>query len=240
MKNVIFEKHKSLTKIIALLLLMCILGGCQEVSHVGYVLESLSSDPTDALFELGIIDNSELSLNDKVTNREALSIVRKVNGDSPFTDLRHWYSDDSLEPLDDLDEDTKQLLISSNTGRIIRREEILTIDLEGYTSWLEALTFVTRMIGNTYACTDHPEEFDFTEASQFLQVAYARGLIADRNTIHLDEYIHRGDFHRLVFEAIHVERSFGGFAPVRARTIDHITSRIEHEVEAQEIIYTSE
>lgn len=184
------------------------------------------------LLNYDIISEDDIDKDLYITNLEALKAIRQVMGGGIYeSDLRDWYIGDTLAPLDYLDNEMKELLLSISGRRgIIKTEEILNTDIYSYLNEYQALVYLTRMIGNTYGCTDYPAELDFTEASQTYNIAAEKGLIDTADMTNADNAITRKDFYALLTKAIYTPFMSGGYVTYEYRYIENLKKRAEHIV----------
>ncbi len=187
------------------------------------------------LLKYNIISEDDIDKDLYITNLEALQAIRRIiTGSTHKADLKNWYYGDMLEPLDYLDDDTKELLLSISDNRdILKTEEILNTDIHANLKEYQALVYLTRMIGNTYGCTDYPDELNFTEQSQTYSRAVEKGLINTADMTNADKTITRNDFYALLVKAAYTPFISGGSAGAHERRyIDILKRYTEHIVSA--------
>lgn len=189
------------------------------------------------LVKLGFLAEEDLKKDGYITNLETLEFIHKIVAGENTRDLSEWYMGNTLEPLDYLDDSIKSLLLDllhAGKNLILTYDDILSIDLEEETTNYQALVYITRMIGNTYGCTDYPEEYYYTEPSQTYQAAYEKGIIDEMQMENANLPILRQDFYALIHKAIFTEMTTGGYAVSKGRTIDDIISRNERTAQPEE------
>ena len=182
------------------------------------------------LLKYNIITEDDIDKDLYITNLEALKAIRQVQDGSVYkSDLRNWYYGDTFAPLDYLDDETKELLLSISNGRgVINTEEILNTDINANLTEYQALVYLTRMIGSTYGCTDIPDELSFTEVSQTYDSAAEKGLIDTTDMANADNAITRADFYTLLAKAIYTPYMSGGAAGVyQNRYIENLVRSAE-------------
>ena len=209
-----------------------------DISYEDYQTVKYQAGNLDILVELSIISDEELNKGGYITNMETLTtFFSLIGGSYNGYQLSRWYSDDELKPLDYLDDETKIMLLelSSNANRpILTREDMLTLEFNENLTNYQALKYVTRLLGNTYGCTDTPEELEFTEKSQTYQAAYDKGIIQTIDMNDADAPILRKDFYQLIHKAIFVVIDVGGYAPSKARFVDSLIERAERQEQPEE------
>lgn len=198
------------------------------------------------LVDLNIIDKEDLDKDTYITNLEVLETLRRIIGyDEERRDLSEWYRGDALAPLDYLDDTKKGLLLDllySGKNKVITQSDILNMKFDENTTNYEVLIYVTRLIGDTYDCTDYPVELDFTEKTQTYNMALKKGIISKIDIESADLPIARKDFYEILHKAIFVERSIGGYESTSGRYVDSIKDRNERNSQTEEeiVVYNSE
>lgn len=188
-------------------------------------------DITELLVKYGIIDEADIDKDLYITNLEALKAINQLrNGGLYKADLKSWYYGDTLAPLDYIDDEIKGMLLSVTGGRgILKTEELLDLDINSNLTEYQALVYLTRMIGNTYGCTDYPAELDFTEVSQTYDSAAEKGLIDSADMSHAGEAITRKDFYSMLIKAMYTPFLSGGDGgAIEERYIEILKRRAEH------------
>jgi len=69
---------------------------------------------------------------------------------------------------------------------------------------------LTRLVGNTYGCTDVPEEISYTTQEETYQRAKERGIIPSDYEEHREQAIARKDFYDLLNKTLNVRMCVGG------------------------------
>lgn len=177
----------------------------------------------EKLVDYGIISERELHGETYITTLEAIAAMNKMrNGGVIEKDLEDWWNSGyTLAPLDSLDDTTKNWLRETGDYRgIILPQELLEVNFDENLTNYKALVYVTRILGNSYTCGDHPKEFDYTEYEQTYQTAFYKGLISEIDMTHADEAITREDFYKILYRALYVKFTKGGYFPINMRYID--------------------
>lgn len=187
----------------------------------------------DILIELNIILKEDLHKDTYISNIEALKVLHKIIGYNDietenFFKLREWYMGTTLEPLDDLDDTCKNLLLDLFNHNIMTYDDALNMDFNENITNYEALVYITRMIGDTYDCTNSPAELDFTEKVQTYTAAFEKGIIHNMDMESADLPILRENFYEFIHKAIFVERNIGGYAPTKGRYADTLANKKEN------------
>lgn len=187
-------------------------------------------DNLNILYEFNIIDKEDLVKNEYITVQEALQVLSNILGGSSYS-LEEWYRGTTLAPLDYLDDSDKKLLLHLvYHSSVLNTDDATNIKLDNNITNYEALKYVTRMVGNTYGCTDSIEEISFNEKSQTYDRAYEKGLIDKINIDNADLPIKRADFYELIHKALFVEVSRGGAGGImKFCHADSCFSRIQHK-----------
>lgn len=182
----------------------------------------------DILAELDLVTEEELNKDGYITNLEVLELLHKIIVGEKTQNISEWYRGYTLESMDYLDDSCKSLLLGllrSGKNPILTYDDILNIELDNPITNYKALIYITRMIGDTYGCTDYPIELDFTEKSQTYQTAYEKGLIEQIEIENADLPILRKDFYAILHKAVFVEKLIGGDSPSKGRVIDSVINR---------------
>lgn len=239
---------KAFKNICVLTLLIFILSACQTISNNNPSRKisdnRYEAGNLDILVDLKIVTDEELTKGTHITTRETLQVIRRIAGyDNIYVaeewELSEWYRGDTYASLDYLNDADKTLLLKlswyGSGNSILRTADILNISLDDNITNYEALIYITRMIGNTYSCTDYPEELDFTEKSQTYNTAFEKGVIDSAGIENADLPILRKDFFDIVHKAIFIERDIGGYAPITGKYIDSIIAKNERDTKDKEV-----
>ncbi|MBQ3462290.1 MAG: copper amine oxidase N-terminal domain-containing protein, partial [Clostridia bacterium] len=169
---------------------------------------------TEQLLKYNIIDEADIDKEEYITVLEALKALGNLEYDEEYgysVDLSDWYYGDMLASLDYLDDEIKEMLLALSRWRsALKEEELLELDLNSNLTEYKALVYLTRMLGNTYGCTDYPIERDFTEVSQTYNSAVEKGLIDSADISYADEAITREKFYSLLIKAMYTPFFSGG------------------------------
>lgn len=198
-----------------------------EVQAQGFDLTVLS--------KYNIVSADDLGRAGTITNLEALETINRLITDNLSNwDERIWYSNPALEPLDKLPEEQKALLMSltySGKNPVLKTEDIVKLDFDAPLTQYNALVYLTRLTGDTYGCTDYPEELDFTEKSQTYETAFAKGLIDSKDMSAADKPIERLSFYSLLARAIYTEYNIGSYSPTVGSLAESLESRSNTETD---------
>ena len=193
----------------------------------------------EILTELGIITEEDRNKNTYITTLEALETIKKMKGYSSSVNLSDWYRGDTLSALDYLEDDTKLLLLSLRYS-ILTYNEIAGLDLESDITNYKALLYVTRLVGDTYGCTDSVTDGNI-EKENVYKIAYGKGLISDTDISGADEPITREEFYNILYKALFVEYHRGGVGGVDVyRLIDSLNNRSDTSKPVKENTKTEE
>ena len=169
---------------------------------------------TEQLLKYNIIDEADIDKEEYITVLEALKALGNLEYDEEYgysVDLSDWYYGDMLASLDYLDDEIKEMLLALSRWRsALKEEEISELDFNSNLTEYQALVYLTRMLGNTYGCTDYPIERDFTEVSQTYNSAVEKGLIDSADISYADEAITREKFYSLLIKAMYTPFFSGG------------------------------
>lgn len=175
-------------------------------------------DITEQLLKYNIIDEADIDKDEYITVLEALKALGNLEYDEEYgysADLSDWYYGDTFAPLDYLDDEIKEMLLALSRWRsALKEDELLELDFNSNLTEYKALVYLTRMLGNTYGCTDYPIERDFTEVSQTYNSAVEKGLIDSADISYADEAITREKFYSLLIKTIYAPFLSGGEAGV--------------------------
>lgn len=185
------------------------------------------------LAELELISESDSANNAPVTVMEALYVINRIVWEDPSEDDDpfYWYENPEFEPLNDvLSEQDKCVLMELQMDWVIQNEEILSTDFNAPLSRYQAMVYITRLIGNTYGCTDVPAELSFKTREETQAVAYQKKLIQDTPAAVTDDPITHQEFYCLVYNALYAENIRGGDGGAQSmRYIDWIMDDIAYE-----------
>ncbi len=197
----------------------------------------VGTQSTDILTKYDIVSAQDLKKSGLITEREALVILSDLtNGSYGYTEdnVKEWYYGSKLAPLDDIPDSDKALFLNLLHGEILPGDEILKLDLDKKLTTEHALLYVIRLIGDTYGCTDRPEELGYTTTSQIYAKAYEKGLIKTENTAAASSDISRRDFYLLLSNALTIDMNIGGYSPYVASYEERLKSRMEYQKEQEE------
>ena len=174
------------------------------------------------LAKFNIVSEEDLKRKGGLSVEEALrTLLRGAPGSyHSGKSAENWYLIDSLSPLDNkFSEEEKTFLLSlfyAAKRPLLTSEELFSLSLNAPLTEYDALKYVTRFIGNTYSCTDEPEEIGFTEQGQTYGRAFDRKLILSKGEENASKPILRKDFYILLASAMNTKVSFGGYPTVEA------------------------
>lgn len=196
----------------------------------------------DILVDLKIISKEDFNKDTYITNLEVMEIIHKIGAYDDIDpdnigDIKEWYRGYTLEPLDYLDDFYKKLLLDLRHGgrnQIITYDDLLEMKFNENITNYGVLKYVTRMLGNTYGCTDSPEELRFIEKIPTYEVALKKGIIDNIDMESADLSILRQDFYEIIHKAIFVVMDIGGYAPSKGRYIDSIIAKNERVSQPKE------
>ena len=218
---------------VLVILLLCILGGCQSINIFPF---NLSSNYLDVLVKLDVISKDDIAKDEFITNYEVLNVINKivtVNFDFG-SDIISLFGGDSLEPLDCFDDDIKVLMLGLRLLRIMSFEDMYAVKLDNNATYFEALTFVTRMLDDFNECIAYDDDFSLTKKPEVYQAAYKKGLISYKSAKNADLSIPRKEFYRIIYKAINVTRVYYGYGLSKSKYIDDLKDRINHPQESAE------
>lgn len=233
-----------LTNITMLFILSCALVYCQSKTgamdaQAPVTQTTKTTHASNVLLQFNIITEDEIARDEFITNYEALDVIRRITSGeyNAYHDLlKDWYAGDSLESLDYLDDDYKRLLMVSRENLILDRDEFYEIKPDENITSLNSLIFINRMVKDTYGCVRVLDGADKKDKSENYQIAFEKGIIDNRNTEDADSFIRREDFYGLIYRAVNVEKSFGGYAPTTAKYIDMLEKRAEYPRKPRESV----
>lgn len=173
------------------------------------------------LAKFNIVSEEDLKRKGGLSVEEALRTLLRAHGSYPSgKSAENWYLIDSLSPLNNkFSEEEKTFLLSlfyPAKRPLLTSEELFSLSLNAPLTEYDALKYVTRFIGNTYSCTDEPEEIGFTEQGQTYARAFDRKLILSKGEENASKPILRKDFYILLASAMNTKVSFGGYPTVEA------------------------
>ncbi|MCH5210316.1 MAG: S-layer homology domain-containing protein [Oscillospiraceae bacterium] len=173
----------------------------------------------DILTELGIITDANRNNGEYITTLEVLKTIKQAKVFSSTVRLADWYRGDTLAEMDYLDDDTKLLLLEL-CNYALTYNEITTLDLDSDITNYEALLYVTRMVGDTYGCTDSVTDID-TDKENIYEIAYEKGLIQNTDTINAEVPMTREEFYNILHRALFAKYHRGGIVSAQPyRLID--------------------
>ena len=195
---------------------------------------------TDLLVKYNIVTADDLKKDGYITEREALNIFSVLlNGEYAYKadDIKRWYLYDCFAPLDDIPDEDKALFLSLIYGSknpVLRPDEVPGLDLEKKLTTQHTLLYTIRLIGDTYGCTDYPEELEYTEVSQIYGKAFEKGLITKTINIGAEVPITRGDFYALLSHAATLDSNVGSYSPDIYSLEDTLERREQYKKEREE------
>ncbi len=182
----------------------------------------------EILSELGIVSADDLNKGGNITVLEALKTIANAGGFKGTSSiLAIWYLGDTLSSMDYLDDEIKMMLMDMNNS-IIAYNDIPKLKLDSDITNFEALLYITRLVGNTYGCTDNMTENYPAAKEEIYETAYKKGLIESVDQSSADEPIERDEFYNILHKALFTGYERGGYDGVNPyRLFDEITSRRE-------------
>lgn len=192
---------------------------------------STDIDSPQLLVNYGIIDKDDLNKGGNVTNTEFIELLCSIiKADYDENELRSWYSYPELEPLDNIDDKLKMQLMQLTSYRgALNIDDVLNMDFNADITEAQALVYLTRLLGDTYGCTDAPAEWSFTDISQTYETAARKGLIESSDMTNADKPISRDYLYTILCRAMLTKISVGGYVPSVDRLIDRITSSVYYK-----------
>ena len=192
---------------------------------------STDIDSPQLLVNYGIIDKDDLIKGGNVTNAEFVGLLCSItNAENNDSDLRKWYSYPELEPLDYIDDTLKMQLMNLTSYRdVFSIDDVLNMDFDADITESQALVYITRLIGDTYGCTDAPTEWFFTDISQTYETAVRKGLVESADMTNADKPISRDYLYTVLCRAVLTKISVGGYSPTTDRIIDRIASSVYYK-----------
>lgn len=216
----ILHRKQGLALVLAFLLFL--LSGCQ--------------DNIVQLVDLNVIFEDEVNKDAFITNFEILDVIRRITQSDTNAYIKDWYYGGELEPLDYLHDDSKLLMLGLHRCYVMTLNDMFTVKLDENATFIEALTYITRMVGDTFSCVDYPKEFDFVEKTEVYQAAYKKGLISSENKKNADSPIPRKEFYKIIGKAINVEFTVGGDAISKRKYVDELKARIDQTDKSESTI----
>lgn len=207
-----------------LILSVVICGFCVNYAQNQYFQKKadiIAHTDTELLSKYEIVPEKTLEQGGYITEREALEYIAAIEGRETGFDENarwRWYSMEETRPLDGLDEDDKGLMMSlcMENGRncdVLWQNELSTLPLNSNLTYGSALKYFTRLISETFGCTDLPDELYFTDISQTYESAQNRGLITKIDLSSKNLPIPRNEFYELAARAAQTEICAGGYSP---------------------------
>lgn len=182
----------------------------------------------EILSELGIVSADDLNKGGNITVLEALKTIANAGGFQGTSSIPAiWYLGDTLSSMDYLDDEIKMMLMDMNNS-IIAYNDIPKLKLDSDITNFEALLYITRLVGNTYGCTDNTVGNYPADKEEIYETAYKKGLIESVDQSSADEPIERDEFYNILHKALFAGYERGGYDGVNPyRLVDSITSRGE-------------
>lgn len=177
-------------------------------------------EAADMLLKLGVFE-SDFERTENVTTLNALKLFERIlaaNHDIYDVSIASWYVGDTLSSIDDIDDDTKMLLLRLSLGsgnyEILDYNEILNLDLDGDITQYEALLYISRLVGSTYGCTDTVIDNADVEIDDIYKFSYESGIISSDDTSSANSTLTYHEFLDMVGRAFYVKYSRGGYGGV--------------------------
>ncbi|MBE7018338.1 MAG: S-layer homology domain-containing protein [Ruminococcaceae bacterium] len=186
---------------------------------IGHYVKLYEDTTVDILAELDIVDKEKITSNDSLSVFDFFVMIEKMRGkySDNATDISDWYVGDTLASLDDLEDNTKMLLLSlcyNGRNQILDYNAIPNLQLDKKITNAEALFYILRMVGDTYSCTDstfNGYENDIS-IEKIYDGAYQKGLISSDSTENADYPITYQQLCKILHKALFTEFSSGGYA----------------------------
>lgn len=198
---------------------------------------------TEELIRLGFISEADAENPSDITNLEALTILSEIcdNTSSSFI-IREWYAIDALEPLDNLPDSTKEILLSLTNVRknILKIEEIPDLALNEPITEYQMLVYCTRMIGDTDSCVGSSDVLNFKTKKETYENAVQKKLISDYAVQNADLPVSRISFYELLYRTMATPYMVGGAGGVETTNyLDSIKTRTEIANEPEPVVPSS-
>lgn len=176
------------------------------------------------LVDLGIIEKADFEKDGYITNAEALwTISNAIGWDKDNVDLEEWPRHTRLR---DYDKEFKKMVLSLVHGPI-DYDEIPEIKFEENMTEYEAVLYCTRLIYDTYGCTDIGDRH-YTEKEDIYPIAVAKDIMDSADTANAEKSIERKAFYNMLYRTMCYEYSRGGYALTTHRYIaPHFEKTIE-------------
>lgn len=176
------------------------------------------------LVDLGIISQEDFEKDGYITNAEALwTISSAIGWDKDNVDLEEWPRHTRLR---DYDKEFKRMVLSLVHGPI-NYDEIPQIKFEENMTEYEAMLYCTRLIYDTYGCTD-PGDRHYTETEDVYFRATMKNIIDTANATNAQNSIERKAFYNILYRTMCYEYSRGGYSLTTDRYIcDHFEKTID-------------
>ncbi len=178
------------------------------------------NSPVNVLSELKIADKEDLNKKEPIATIEALNAISNVFGKYKFG-ISSWYLGDTLKDMDYLDDDTKRMLMNLSRNEVLIYKDIPKLKLDAPITRGDALLYIVRSVGDTYACVDNKYDY-YNIPEEVYNAAYEKGLIPNADISDKDKTISCKDFYNILAKSLYVEYTMGGYASQLHRNIDYL------------------
>lgn len=186
--------------------------GVFGICHLGY---ALSIRDVEFLSEYGMVPEYKLGQPGKIRHIDALRALTELGHyGSSDSDLKEiWYTNDDFAHLDSIPEADKYTILSAyfDKNALLSSDDIKTAEPYKKMTNYEALLYLTRFVGDTYGCTDGPEELYHTDRQKIYDKALEKGITDSADISNADATISYRDFYRLLAKAVNTEFYIGGY-----------------------------
>lgn len=171
------------------------------------IVGPIEQDTTQFLFQLGILNDAELSksLTAPLSLRDCFSLLARIDSYTD-EDLRKELKKNNWSP-----EIEEQVCMTMRNAGVISSLDTDLYNLEKICTEADALKYVMRMLGDTDSCLQYKEETSYTEPDYFYQIALKKDVIDRADLTNANTVMSQEKFRRLVYRAVYAENLRGGY-----------------------------